>query len=173
MDHRPPHLLINECWYFITAHTLGKTPIFVTNQHKDIWKDVFTHLLESYKVQSGAWVLLDDHYHLLCYFDDGSKIPKFLQQLHGVTAIQLNRLDQVQGRSVWYSYWDRYIRDDHDYWQRFNYIHFNPVKHEYVIKPEDWLYSSYFQNLLLIVESKMEENFIKYPVFDSDFDAYE
>ena len=35
------------------------------------------------------------------------------------------------------------MRTEHDFWTRFNYIHYNPVKHGYVERPEDWEFSSY------------------------------
>ena len=37
------------------------------------------------------------------------------------------------------------IRDENDFEQHVNYIHFNPVKHGYVQKPADWPYSSIHQ----------------------------
>jgi len=172
-DHRPPHLFFKECWYFITAHTVGKTPIMVSDAHKNIWSEVLKQLLELFGIIAPAWVLLDDHYHLLCYFNDDKNITKFIQRLHGLTAFQLNRYDQKQGRSVWYNYWDRYIRDDLDYWRRFKYIHYNPVKHGYVDHPEDWQYSSFHQNLSLLSENWMEETLNNNPLRDNEIEAGE
>ncbi|NJN82591.1 MAG: hypothetical protein HC802_10190 [Caldilineaceae bacterium] len=40
-------------------------------------------------------------------------------------------------------YWDHIIRNDADLETRLHYIHYNPVKHGYVLKPENWPYSSY------------------------------
>ncbi len=68
LEHRPPHLFIKECWYFITAHSVGKTPILVKDAHKNIWSEVLNQLLDLFGITASAWVLLDDHYHLLCYF---------------------------------------------------------------------------------------------------------
>jgi putative transposase len=39
-------------------------------------------------------------------------------------------------------FWEHAIRDEHDYEQHVNYIHYNPVKHGYVRHPTDWPYSS-------------------------------
>lgn len=61
------------------------------------------------------------------------------------TSYQLNALDKTQGRTVWYSYWDTCIRGERDFWTRFNYIHYNPVKHGYVERMEDWRFSSHHQ----------------------------
>jgi putative transposase len=40
-------------------------------------------------------------------------------------------------------YWEHTIRDDRDFDAHVNYIHFNPVKHEYVKNVRDWPHSSF------------------------------
>jgi putative transposase len=40
-------------------------------------------------------------------------------------------------------YWDHVIRDEADLVAHFDYIHYNPVKHGLVTRPEDWPHSSY------------------------------
>ena len=40
-------------------------------------------------------------------------------------------------------FWDHVIRDGHDLERHFDYIHYNPVKHGYVERPEDWAQSTY------------------------------
>jgi hypothetical protein len=59
-------------------------------------------------------------------------IYKFIKRLHGDSAIQLNKLDNTPGRQVWYQYWDRFPRNERDFWAYFSYIHLNPIKHGYV-----------------------------------------
>lgn len=39
--------------------------------------------------------------------------------------------------------WEHAIRDDEDYRQHLDYIHYNPVKHGLVESPKDWDYSSF------------------------------
>lgn len=44
---------------------------------------------------------------------------------------------------VWqYRFWDHIIRNEKDLQRHLNYIHFNPVKHESVNKPFDYVFSS-------------------------------
>lgn len=40
-------------------------------------------------------------------------------------------------------FWDHVIRDEADFQRHLDYIHYNPVKHGLVQRPEDWPYSSY------------------------------
>ena len=38
--------------------------------------------------------------------------------------------------------WEHCLRDEQDFQQHFDYIHYNPVKHGYVKHAADWKYSS-------------------------------
>jgi len=170
MPHRPPHLLINETWYFITAHTVGKTPLLSTDEQKSIWLDNFITLQNRFKVNVSAWVLLDNHYHFLTYFHDAQIIPKFVQQLHGSTSFKLNKYESTKGREVWYSYWDCCVRDEKDFWTKFNYIHYNPTKHGYVESPEDWKFSSLNEILGNKGQDWVDDCWARYPVVEYDFE---
>jgi len=46
--------------------------------------------------------------------------------------------------SAWQrSFYDHVIRNEKDLYRHMDYVHYNPVKHGYVNRPEDWPYSSY------------------------------
>lgn len=168
--HRPPHLCINQTWYFITAHTVDNFNVFTTTEHKDIWLDNFSKLIHEYKLTISAWVLLPNHYHFLAYFDQTTLISHFIKRLHGSTSFQLNKIDDKQGRSIWYSYWDRCIRNENDYWIKFNYTHYNPIKHGYVKQLDDWELSSYPDLLKLYGEVWFSNCWETYPIVEFDFE---
>lgn len=170
INHRPPHLYIDQNWYFITAHTAGMKPLLISKQHKTIWLNEFTLLTHNYSIDIAAWVLLNNHYHLLCYFEKSAQIPEFTKHLHGVTANNLNKFDHKQGRKVWYSYWDHLIRDENDYWTKFNYIHYNPIKHEYVKHLAEWEFSSYSEILKTNGENWFADCWESYPIISFDFE---
>ena len=92
MIHRPPHIYLDQEWYFITAHTNGRTPFFISNEQKSIWVNELKLLSNKFRVDIVAWVLLNDHYHLLRYFDKSTQILNFLKSLHGVTSYRLINL---------------------------------------------------------------------------------
>ena len=47
-------------------------------------------------------------------------------------------------RGVWQRrFWEHMIRDESDLETRFDYVHYNPVKHGYVRRPWDWEYSTF------------------------------
>ena len=40
-------------------------------------------------------------------------------------------------------FWDHLIRDENDYKQHLDYIHYNPIKHGLVASADDWEFSSF------------------------------
>jgi len=51
---------------------------------------------------------------------------------------------QRRERGIWQRrYWEHAIRDDRDFRQHVDYIHWNPVKHGWVDQVSDWPYSSF------------------------------
>jgi len=46
--------------------------------------------------------------------------------------------------SLWQRrFWEHLIRNEKDYYEHLDYIHFNPVKHGYVKRPRDWEWSTF------------------------------
>jgi putative transposase len=53
-------------------------------------------------------------------------------------------------RDIWQRrYWEHTLRDENDYAQHVEYIHFNPVKHGHVRMVRDWPYSSFHRMVRL------------------------
>jgi len=53
-------------------------------------------------------------------------------------------------RGVWQKrFYDHYIRDDRDFANHVEYIHYNPVKHGYVNSPGKWPWSSFHRYVRL------------------------
>lgn len=47
-------------------------------------------------------------------------------------------------RPFWQNrFWEHLIRDEKDFHNHLDYIHINPVRHEYVNDPAAWLHSSF------------------------------
>ena len=173
MIHRPPHFLQDETWYFLTAHTYSAEPVLKTIEHKDIWVQELLKIVTEFRIEVSAWVLLNNHYQLLGYFENKDSLPQFVKRLNGISSFRINKLDQVKGRSVWYSYWDRCVRDEKDYWTMFNYIHNNPVKHGYVQSPEMWGYSSYRDFLDRYGQEWIDDVWRSYPILEYDYEGKE
>ena len=47
-------------------------------------------------------------------------------------------------QAIWQRrFWEHQIRDDRDFMQHVDYIHYNPVSHGLAAAPKDWQYSSF------------------------------
>jgi putative transposase len=165
-DHHPPHIHADDTWYMITASTLNHAPLLTSVQAKAIVRDRLEDLVWNFGISLRAWVILDDHYHLLLKTKIGRDLAGFIGQLHGSTSRKLNLHDSVSGRQIWHNYWDTCIRTEPDLWTRFNYIHHNPVKHGYVRNSEDWLFSSYQDYLREKGAEWLQDCWQRHPVID-------
>ena len=47
-------------------------------------------------------------------------------------------------RGIWQRrFWEHLIRDERDFAAHVDYVHFNPVKHGWVTRVQDWPYSTF------------------------------
>jgi putative transposase len=60
-------------------------------------------------------------------------------------AIQEQEARQKKAeKAVWQRrFWEHQIRDDDDFINHLNYIHYNPVRHGLTMAPKDWPFSSF------------------------------
>ncbi|MCW4014252.1 MAG: hypothetical protein NWF07_14875 [Candidatus Bathyarchaeota archaeon] len=65
------------------------------------------------------------------------------------------------------------MRDEGDYWTKFNYIHYNPVKHRYVEKSEMWGFSSYRDVLDRNGQAWVDDVWESHPILEYDFEGGE
>jgi putative transposase len=165
-DHHPPHIYLDNTWYFITGAIYQKHHLLQPNGHKELVRDRLKALIVEFNLRLAAWVILDNHYHLLIQSHAGAVLSRFFGRLHGRTSFDLNKLDEVRGRHLWHNYWDTCIRSETDYWTRFNYAHHNPVKHGYVAQVEDWPFSSYHYYLKTKGKDWLVDVFRQYPIVD-------
>jgi putative transposase len=150
----------------LTASTYHKLPLLHTRSDKEIARQNLHSLVATFGYQLTAWVILNNHYHLLIKSRLGADLTRLVQQLHGKIAHSLNQLSGVTGRHIWQNYWDSFIRSEAGYWRCFNYIHFNPVKHEYVENMDEWEFSSYRYYLDKYGAGWLEDRFQLFPIKD-------
>ena len=87
-----------------------------------------------------AWVILPDHFHIIIN-SQHIGISKLLHSFKRTYTWNYN-LNITSGR-VWQNrFWDHLIRDELDLKHHLDYIHYNPVKHQFVDDPFKYRYSS-------------------------------
>jgi len=131
--HAPVHRLGTNGVYFITAGTLKKIHLFNTSEKLDLLERMLLSLSKEHKWQLEAWAVFQNHYHFVARGrPDSTPMRDFLAELHSRSAIELNRLDGVNGRTVWHNFWDTQLTYQYSYLARLNYTHQNAVKHKLV-----------------------------------------
>jgi putative transposase len=146
--HNPPHLLVADTMYMLTASIYGKADLIKPPRRKAEWRDAFHEAAKIYQWQIIAWVVLHNHYHAIVRAPRNvTTLSKFVSSYHKFTARKWNDADLVKGRQVWWNYRDTCIRSKRDYYNRIRYVFWNPVKHGLAEKPEDYSFSNYDEYL--------------------------
>lgn len=164
--HRPPHIYKDAVIYFITCSTANKLRLFDKEQKKEMLLEVIFKACDRFTKQLLAWTVLDNHYHVLVESDKGEKLAQFVNNINANSSRILNKFENCIGRKIWYQYFDRCIRDEKDYWTRFNYMHHNCIKHGYAKSMEDYKYSSYSRWVKDKGIEWMNDVFDTYPIID-------
>ncbi len=117
----------------------------------DNLRSAVARVKSKYPFTINAWVVLPEHMHAIWTLPEGdSDYPLRWRLIKGgflrsLPATEYRRKSRVYKgeRGIWQRrYWEHTIKDEDDYRRCHNYIHYNPVKHNYVIRAADWPYSS-------------------------------
>ncbi len=95
-----------------------------------------------------SWVILPDHMHCIWTLpeDDTDYSGRWWDIKVRFSKAGLKRPDGLvrNGRGIWQKrFWEHTIRDERDYRNHMDYVHFNPVKHGFVAHPAAWPYSTF------------------------------
>ncbi len=145
-------LKINGAVYFFTLvlnDRIGSNLLIAEfNQLKESIKKVKA----SYPFKLNAMVVSPDHLHMIMSLakndtDYSVRIrlikTYFSKSLNKTEAISTSRKSKEE-RGIWQRrYWEYVIRNETDFINHLNYIHFNPVKHGCCNRAVDWPYSTF------------------------------
>jgi len=137
--------------YFFTVVTENREPLLIENIER--LRAAFRLCLSRYPFEIEAIVVLPDHLHTVWRLPEGdanfSKRWMVIKRKFSAglpSRVVSDSKTNKREKGVWQRrFWEHCIRDEHDWRQHVDYIHFNPVKHGYVSAPQDWLYSSFNQ----------------------------
>jgi len=145
--------------YFFTVVTHQRRPIFYIPECIEHLRSSIIETRRSYPFLIEAWVLLPEHMHCIWTLPDaefdysrrwGLIKQGFTKRTRGLLPDQTNSLSRIKHReaSVWQRrFWEHQIRDEKDFNNHFDYIHFNPVKHGHVKRVQDWPFSTFHRSV--------------------------
>jgi putative transposase len=140
--------------YFFTLVTYDRQPLFKTDATIQILRQAFHTIKQRHPFDIDAIVVLPDHLHCIWTLPEGdADFSTRWRQIkadfsrhcpaeykHQRSFARLKKQEQA----IWQRrFWEHQIRDERDFTQHVDYIHYNPVKHQLVGAPRDWPYSSF------------------------------
>lgn len=128
--------------YFFTVVTHHRKHIFQTPQAVDLLRETVRWVQTNHPFSIDAAVILPDHSHMIWTLPENDANYSTRWRLIK-SKFTLEYQNISSDKQVWQNrFWEHFLRDDRDLANHINYIHYNPVKHGWVEKPEDWEYSS-------------------------------
>ena len=133
---------------FITNVTFDRKKILTEAENLHLLWDTLFAVKARYEFNLNAYVILPDHFHWIITIPgeslNFSKIMLNFKWNYSMNYKKLNR--QNREIHIWQrGFWDHIIRDEKDYRNHLDYIHWNPVKHGYVENPSEWEWSSFLE----------------------------
>ncbi len=146
--------------HFVTCTILHWLPIFTRQESVQIVIDCLKYLQKHHNLKLYAYVILENHLHMVVQSDDLVKTMKSFKQYTAKELLillkkenaktileQLKFYKKVHRKATNYQVWEegyqpKLILNDKMMINKINYIHENPVKRGYVDEPKHWRYSS-------------------------------
>ena len=138
--------------YFFTLNLAERRGNSLLVDRVDALREAFRATREDRPFAMEAIVVLPDHLHCLWRLPLGDVDystrwrlikSRFSRRIGAAERRSSSRVAKGE-RGLWQRrYWEHLIRDEGDWRRHLDYIHFNPVKHGYTERVEDWPYSSF------------------------------
>ena len=148
MDYR--RVRVKGGTYFFTVNLEDRRQSFLVD-HIELLRHSFKTVKQNHPFHINSIVVLPDHLHTIwtlpendCnYSKRWQLIKKHFSRALPDTEARNNSRTRKGERGIWQRrFWEHRIRNEDDLNQHTQYIHNNPVKHNYCQKPEDWPFSS-------------------------------
>jgi len=142
-------------WFF-TVVAWERQAIFC----KDVFREALRQAIQKTRIRHAfcidAWVLLPDHLHCVWTLpEDDADFSLRWKLIKQFVIRDCSNQDFAKGKlssakkqrresSIWQRrFWEHKIRDEKDFANHLDYLHYNPVKHEYCKKVSAWPFSSF------------------------------
>ncbi|MCB8975224.1 MAG: transposase, partial [Ardenticatenaceae bacterium] len=146
---RIKRVYVADAIYFVTAVTKNRQPLFKDPTNIALLRQTIREVKEIHPFEMRGYGFLPDHFHVQFYAMLETAVTKILHSIKRNFTLNYKRAHNIsEPISLWQKrFWDHVIRDERDYLNHLHYIHYNPVKHGLVIKPEDYPHTSYHEYL--------------------------
>ncbi|PRY66321.1 putative transposase [Vreelandella songnenensis] len=131
--------------YFFTVVTYARQPLLADHLNINALGRALRRVREERPFVMDAFVLLPDHLHCLWTLPEGD--TDYSSRWRDIKKYASKEFLLPPGtQTAWQrGFWEHVIRDENDWQQHMDYIHYNPVKHGWAKAPSDWQWSSFHQ----------------------------
>lgn len=137
--------------YFFTVNLAERSGHLLVD-HIDLLRRAFASTQREHPFTIDAAVILPEHLHAVWTLPAGD--ADFSQRWRKIKSRFSRGLPRTESRSasriikgergIWQRrFWEHVIRDEKDFRQHVDYIHYNPVKHGHCQRVADWPYSTF------------------------------
>lgn len=143
-------------YYFFTLVTHDRREILISPLGRDCLRRAWKEIQSKSPFTTVALCLMPDHLHCIWQMTPGdcdyssrwagikSRFTRYWLAGGGTESGQSASRHKKRERGIWQRrFWEHQIRDWKDLAVHIKYVHFNPVKHEFVEHPRDWVWSTY------------------------------
>jgi putative transposase len=142
--------------YFFTLVTYRRRPFLTDDLARFCLRAALNSARKTRPFEIVAIVLLPDHLHTIWKLPEGDAdfslrwkgvkerfTSEFLSGGGAEAPVSASRLRRGE-RGIWQRrFWEHAIRDELDFENHMNYVHYNPVKHGLAARPWQWTHSSF------------------------------
>ena len=134
--------------FFLTLCLEDRTQQLLTD-HIEAFRQASRETCAKHFFTLHGMVVLPDHIHMLIRLpENNSDCAVIVSSLKALFSRSLPRGETIspsrerkRERGIWQRrYWEHTVRDERDFANHMDYIHFNPVKHGYAAAAKDWPY---------------------------------
>ncbi len=139
---RPLRIQYPGAVYHITSRGNERRPIVRDDKDRWLFIRALADTVDSYGVVVHAWVLMDNHYHLLVETPEAN-LSQALRHLNGIYTLRFNRRHNRAGHLYQGRYKAILVHKDSYLKELCRYVVLNPVRAKMVKHPKEWKWSSY------------------------------
>jgi len=142
--------------YFFTVVTYRRQTILCDEPISEVLRTAIEQTRMKHPFTIDAWVLLPDHLHCVWTLPQGDANFAMrwglIKRQVSITCRKAYKKEEWltlskqkhRESTLWQRrYWEHQIRDENDFVRHVDYLHYNPVKHGYCERVEEWPYSTF------------------------------
>lgn len=130
---------------FVTQVVHRRIPVFGQPHFVELLRQNLYETKRHHPFAMIGFCFLPEHFHLMIRPTGASDFSAIMHSLKPNFTKDYKGMIGISGSMKFWQkgFWDHVIRDEGDFQRHLDYIHYNPVKHGLVQRPEDWAYSSF------------------------------